>query len=175
MTAARPAPAAWTTRPGELLLHPVALAALALLLVNDHLLKAQWPGLLTGKLSDVAGVALMPLLLHGVWIGALRASGRVPSENAARLALVAACLLTALAFAAVKLAMPGHEVYRIVFGVLQWPWHAAVSAWSGQPLPPIRPVVSVMDSWDLLALPALAVPVLLLLSAERSKAAVQRT
>ena len=42
------------------LLHPLTVGALALLLFNDHLFKAAWPGLVTGKLSDVAGLALAP-------------------------------------------------------------------------------------------------------------------
>ena len=40
---------------GDGLLHPIALLAVALLLVNDHLLKAAAPGPLTGKLSDSPG------------------------------------------------------------------------------------------------------------------------
>jgi hypothetical protein len=45
------------------LIHPVTLAATALLLVNDHVLKAALPGLLTGKLSDVAGLIMAPPVL----------------------------------------------------------------------------------------------------------------
>jgi multisubunit Na+/H+ antiporter MnhG subunit len=37
------------------------LAALGLLLFNDFWLKAQWPGLVTGKLSDFAGIAMVAL------------------------------------------------------------------------------------------------------------------
>jgi hypothetical protein len=43
--------------------HPVALGALALLLLNDHLLKARWPGAVTGKVSDVAGPVVVAALL----------------------------------------------------------------------------------------------------------------
>ncbi len=43
--------------------HPVALGALVLLLVNDHVLKAAWPGPVTGKLSDVAGPVVAAALL----------------------------------------------------------------------------------------------------------------
>lgn len=43
--------------------HPVTMAALALLVVNDHVLKAAHPGPVTGKLSDVAGMILAPPLL----------------------------------------------------------------------------------------------------------------
>ena len=38
------------------------IGAIALLLLNDHVLKAAWPGLVTGKLSDIAGVAMIAIL-----------------------------------------------------------------------------------------------------------------
>ncbi|MDI6102444.1 hypothetical protein QLQ12_27875 [Actinoplanes sp. NEAU-A12] len=54
-----------TTRNGTLawLGHPVTMAALALLIVNDHVLKNTHPGWVTGKLSDAAGMVLAPPLL----------------------------------------------------------------------------------------------------------------
>ncbi|WP_437915038.1 hypothetical protein WME73_05870 [Sorangium sp. So ce302] len=44
--------------------HPLFLGALALLVVNDHLLKGAGllPGALTGKLSDLAGLVVAPVL-----------------------------------------------------------------------------------------------------------------
>lgn len=47
------------------LTHPWSLSALLLLATNDHVLKGSgWvPGVLTGKLSDVAGLFLAPILL----------------------------------------------------------------------------------------------------------------
>ena len=58
----------------SILRHPVFLLALALLLLNDFLLKQAFPGLFTGKLSDVAGVfvftafglAFLPRYRYGV-------------------------------------------------------------------------------------------------------------
>jgi hypothetical protein len=46
----------------ELLASPVLAGSILVLLVNDHVLKAAWPGLVTGKLSDVAGVAMIAIL-----------------------------------------------------------------------------------------------------------------
>jgi hypothetical protein len=43
---------------GDRLLHPAPAAALALLLANDLVLKASFPGPVTGKLSDLAGLYL---------------------------------------------------------------------------------------------------------------------
>lgn len=39
------------------------VAAVLVLAFNDHVLKGLWPGLVTGKLSDVAGVAMMAILV----------------------------------------------------------------------------------------------------------------
>jgi hypothetical protein len=45
------------------MLHPLALAALVVLVVNDWWAKAAHPSWLTGKLSDVAGLVVAPLAL----------------------------------------------------------------------------------------------------------------
>ena len=44
------------------LAHPLFLAAVGMLAVNDHLLKDRFPGWWTGKLSDVAGLAVAAVL-----------------------------------------------------------------------------------------------------------------
>ncbi|MSP60271.1 MAG: hypothetical protein EXR72_08005 [Myxococcales bacterium] len=51
--------------PARALLHPLWIASLAVLVVNDHFLKGAGlaPGWLTGKLSDLAGYLLFPMLL----------------------------------------------------------------------------------------------------------------
>ena len=48
---------------GRWLGHPATVIALLVLVVNDHVLKDVWPGVLTGKLSDAAGLVLAPPLL----------------------------------------------------------------------------------------------------------------
>ena len=45
---------------------PPSLAAIALLLINDHLLKQLWPSFLTGKLSDFAGLYFAPFVVLAV-------------------------------------------------------------------------------------------------------------
>lgn len=42
---------------------PASVLALVVLALNDHVLKEAWPGLVTGKLSDVAGLVVAPMLL----------------------------------------------------------------------------------------------------------------
>ena len=81
---------------GDALLHPLRVGAVAVLVVNDHLLKAAYPGLITGKLSDVAGLVFFPLLLVGLAEVVLAAAGRwtAPSQAALRAAVVVtACLV----------------------------------------------------------------------------------
>lgn len=43
--------------------HPATIASIALLVINDHILKALAPSWLTGKLSDFAGLFFFPFLL----------------------------------------------------------------------------------------------------------------
>ena len=70
---------------GRLLLHPLTVVAIILLGVNDAVLKQAAPGLVTGKLSDIAGVWMI-----GAVVIALTAQ---PAVGA---------LLTGLAFGALK-------------------------------------------------------------------------
>ncbi|GAA2189399.1 hypothetical protein [Micromonospora lupini] len=68
------------------LCHPATLLALVVLVVNDHVLKAAFPGLVTGKLSDVAGLVLAPPLV-AVLLTLL--VPRLPARVAALVGLVA--------------------------------------------------------------------------------------
>ncbi|MET7401531.1 hypothetical protein ABZS66_49425 [Dactylosporangium sp. NPDC005572] len=113
------------------LTHPVTVGAVALLLVNDHLLKAAYPGPVTGKLSDVAGLAFAPALVAAVLCLLVP---RVP----ARVAAAAGLAGTGLAFTWVKATTAGAE--------------AASAAWSL-----LRPSAVLADVTDLAALPALAI------------------
>ncbi|GIG41115.1 hypothetical protein [Cellulomonas phragmiteti] len=128
--------------PGEIVLHPVPLVALAVLLLNDHVLKAAAPGWVTGKLSDVAGLAFFPFLLLAARDVVTR---RPPSVVPA--SVVAA--VTALVFAAVKLSEAVRDVYTAVVGALRFPVDALV----GGAVAPVRVVVQpdATDVWTVLA------------------------
>ena len=93
--------------------HPLTLASIALLLLNDHLLKQAFPSVLTGKLSDFAGLFFFPFLLIALF-GLARL-------GTARAAALGAYLLTACLFSAVKLD-PGlnaaaNGLLRSIFGL----------------------------------------------------------
>ncbi len=48
--------------------HPATWLSIALLLVNDHVLKVLYPSWITGKLSDFAGLFFFPFLLALAWV-----------------------------------------------------------------------------------------------------------
>ena len=142
--------------PGALLLHPVSIVAVAVLLVNDHVLKGAFPGPITGKLSDAAGLVLAPLVGVALVEVALAAAHRPwgPRRGLAT-AWVGA---VGLGFAAAKLFEPAADVYRATLAVLQWPFAAVIELLRSGTLPDLRSVAFVADPTDLLALPALLLP-----------------
>jgi hypothetical protein len=108
----------WGSVVGEALLHPVALAALVLLLVNDHVLKSAYPGLITGKLSDAAGLTVFPLFLHALVEIGFRVTGASFARWSRTVALAGAAL-TAFGFALVKGSERGAELFRNALGAVQ--------------------------------------------------------
>lgn len=56
--------------------HPFTVTAVAILLLNDHVLKAALPSAFTGKSSDFAGLFFFPFLLAALAAGAVRLAGR---------------------------------------------------------------------------------------------------
>ncbi|MET7945709.1 hypothetical protein [Micromonospora sp. NPDC005324] len=96
------------------LCHPATMFALVLLLVNDHVLKAAFPGLVTGKLSDVAGLVLAPPLV-AVLLTLL--VPRLPSRAAALAGLVA----VGAGFAVVKSSGYAAELASSAWTVLAGP------------------------------------------------------
>ena len=140
---------------GDALLHPAALASVALLVLNDHVLKAASPGLLTGKASDFAGMAFFPLVLLSVWEVSLAVLRRWRGPSVA--ALVAATAATAAVFVAAKATDAGNSAVGFGVGWLQW---AAASAAAGVglvPSPEMRSATLVKDPSDLVALAAIGV------------------
>jgi hypothetical protein len=147
---ARTAPA---PQPGDGLLHPVALTAVALLLLNDHLMKPMLPGLLTGKLSDIAGLFAAPLVAVAAIELASAARGRRASPNAGWLVGIAG--LIAMAFVAAKTTAAGAAMLGALLGLGQWAGGMALAPLLGAPPPPSRAAV-VVDPTDLVALVSVA-------------------
>jgi hypothetical protein len=139
--------------PGALLLHPVVPAAIAVFLINDHVLKAAYHGSLTGKLSDVAGLIFFPVLAAAIAEFVIPAARRHPAA-----ALGLAVVLTGLLFVAMLLVPAVGDGYRWFFGFAQWPFRVAGALLTVTPPPGVTPVFFAADPTDLITLPALLVP-----------------
>lgn len=114
------------TSPISLLAHPAVLISILVVALNDHVLKGSgWlPGLVTGKLSDVAGLFFFPVALAVIlavgWSGLARLfspARRSTTEPGARPAIDVAAVLTVAVFSAVNLFEPANELARHYWGV----------------------------------------------------------
>ncbi len=114
------------------LAHPVSIGALVLLVVNDHVLKTVWPGFVTGKLSDLAGMVMFPPLLA---TALALVAPRLPSRGLALGTVIA----TGTVFTTIK-----SSGYAVSLAERTW------SVLSGQP------VTIAADPTDLLAVPFVA-------------------
>ena len=133
-----------------MLLHPVALGAVCLMVANDHAGKAAFPGLVTGKASDVAGLVVFPLLVLAV----IEVVRRRVGLGAATITLVVG--LTALTFAVVKIDPGAADAYSRMLGLLMWPLRALAAGGHRVPAGAARPVRVIADPSDLIALPAVS-------------------
>jgi hypothetical protein len=142
--------------PADALLHPVFVLSLTLLVVNDHVLKATWPGPLTGKLSDVMGLIVAPLTLQAIVEVTCSTAGW--SLRPRHRTIIACVILVGVTFALIKTVPGATEVYREGLGLLQWPFASALAVVGSAPIPSPDQVTFNADPTDLAALPALAVP-----------------
>jgi hypothetical protein len=143
--------------PADGLLHPINLLALGLLLVNDHVLKAVWPGPVTGKVSDVAGLVFFPILVLSAGELVMTATGRwrIPTRRA--LTIAVAC--SAMAYGLVKTLPDAALAAGWLLGIAQWLFSLPVRALAGTLGAPVVPTVIVVDPTDLLALPFVALAI----------------
>lgn len=146
------------------MLHPVALVSLAVLVVNDRWLKSAWPGVVTGKLSDCAGLALLPIGLLSVTEILRRICRRPLIWRYDALIWVA---LSVFGFVFVKIAPFGDDAYAWVMGAIRWPLQALSH---GGRTPQIRPILVSRDPADLLALAVSPWPFLLIRRRTRAAA-----
>lgn len=112
---------------GELL-EPVALTALAVLLVNDWLLKRWAPGLVSGKLSDLAGLVCAPLVATAAVDLALWAAARLGAPvdfSLRRGKIAAAAAAIGVAFTASKLSPGFARALEEAAGALGLAWRIA--------------------------------------------------
>jgi hypothetical protein len=151
MTAAVTYPTAQSRVAGDGLLNVVAIASIVVLIVNDHVLKAVWPGPITGKISDFAGLLFFPLFLQGVAEVASAVFGRwrQPSERT----LLVVVGVTAAVFTAIKTFPAANEFASQALGLAQWLLGQLTMATAAAP----QAVSIALDPTDLVALPMAAV------------------
>jgi hypothetical protein len=130
-------PASPALHPERALLTPIWIAALVVLIVNDHLLKGSGllPHVVTGKLSDFAGLIVAPVLLASVL------------QVRDRSRLLACHVAVGIVFAGIQLWVPFADRWSVLMGLVGHPWTIT------------------SDPTDLIALPMLAVAWVLLLPA----------
>lgn len=154
---------------GQGLLDPWLLCAVMLLVINDHVLKRHYGGIVTGKLSDVAGLAFFSAFLQAL----VEIAGRRVAWRGSRPVLLVATLATAAVFSWVKLCPVGAETYRVVLGALVSAPKLLVAWTRGQPIPELSRASLVRDWTDLLALPAVLLPLWLDARQRRSYARLE--
>jgi len=121
--------------------------------LNDHHLKGRGPDAITGKLSDVAGLFMFPLVVVAALEVArwgLRHDWRATPRSFVIVAAAVGC-----AFASIKLVTEVGDAYQSGLGALRWamlaPFDLVTTGRSGTP----GRVSLVSDPADLWALPAL--------------------
>lgn len=144
--------------PGDLLVHPAAIAALLVVIVNDRVLKVDYPSELSGKLSDFGGLIYFPLFV----VAAIESVRWLFSRESWALTSRAVEITSAVvggAFIAIKLWSPAGEVYRYGIGLAFWPFEVVGALLRGEGIPDVYRVNLTPDPTDLVALVSLAVPI----------------
>jgi hypothetical protein len=131
----------------------VVVLSVVVLVVNDHWLKARLGpdprlGVVTGKLSDVAGLVFFPLVLVSI-------VELVRGRAASRAEVTGAVVLTGVAFAAIKLVPVAAGAYTGGLAALRWLPAGLAGALTAAPPPSPPRIHHVMDVTDCLSLPAL--------------------
>jgi hypothetical protein len=138
---------------GGALLHPVMLLSLVVLVVNDHVIKHCWPGVLSGKLSDFAVMVLLPLFLHGLVELAYQRLSRPLGAAASARWLLGSLVASALIFGLPEVWQPAELTYRYGAAALRYPFQLFWAMLHGRASLRFVPVRATADITDLLALP----------------------
>ncbi len=96
--------------PRRALLHPLWLGSVAMLALNDHVLKELVPGVVTGKLSDFAGLMVAPALMAAL-LGVRTRRG-----------LALAHVAVGCVFAGIQLSPAFAGAWSSLMGTVGFPW-----------------------------------------------------
>ena len=141
---------------GALLRRPVVWTSLMLWAFNDHLLKARCGGWLTGKLSDVTGLIVLPVALYSAyelsWALLRRPPARLEWAHWSALLITASLLISVNSTPALE-----RWVSEQVTLLLSPLWSVLSARLSSSGSAPLS-LRSTVDHTDLLTLPALWIP-----------------
>ena len=104
--------------PGSSLLKPCVLAAMILLVLNDHVLKSAIGNAVTGKLSDFAGLLFFPVLLHGILQILFTSFFDRPRRS--NVLLIICVWATGIVFTGIQVSVPWAEGYQYSLGFIRW-------------------------------------------------------
>ncbi len=136
--------------------HPVTLGMMVLWGLNDHVFKDWFSNSITGKLSDVAGLAVVPLI--PVCLYGMVCSARKQPTKHAKHVLYFSLFAVGTLFAAVNTLPMASDAYQYMTAVAQWPFRAIAQALTATTLPALKPLNHTLDPSDLWTLPALLIP-----------------
>lgn len=112
--------------------HPLILSSVLLLIVNDHFFKYKFPGLVTGKLSDFAGVFFVPFFLCAIFnIGKNTHSKLCKRPSKSKFnskQYVGSLILIFIPFVLIKTVPLANEIYQQVFWLIKIPVHNVMDA-----------------------------------------------
>jgi MFS superfamily sulfate permease-like transporter len=131
--------------PGSIIVHPIALLAMATTWCNDRYLKHVHPGWVTGKLSDLAGLAFFPFWAIGCIELLLLLCGR--RRLARTRSMLVVVVATAFLFSGIKLSPAASRYYEHFIARIR-------SVGLSTSVPNVQ-VSNAVDLTDLIALPAL--------------------
>lgn len=96
-------------KPIHFFIHPLPLVTVVLTGLNDHYFKYQYPGLITGKLSDFMGLFYFPLFLSALMVLFIRVFHKDFIFN--RTLLLSTIIFTDVIFCLIKLNTTARELF----------------------------------------------------------------
>lgn len=115
----------------EYFLHPIPAVAVFVLFINDHYLKQTFPGFITGKISDFAGVFFLPLYLCAL-VGLIVTYGIRSCSQPFRLTksrLLLAIAFTDFIFISVKIWPTANSFYLTTMSHIGLPSRLVMDPW----------------------------------------------
>jgi hypothetical protein len=128
--------------------------------VNDHILKALYGNWWTGKLSDLSGLVVFPVALYSAY--EIYWAVRKQAPKHLKLTLKVSVLITGGLLFSINTVSSVEHFSSFAIAYIQWPFRALMSLFKEGPLPTLNVLKTTMDATDLLTLPTLIIPYILI-------------